>query len=184
MGSICLYFIAVTHIRGLDAEAVRVVSTHAWNDEHRPLFSIDVNEHRPTSMASVRWQAATAHTSAGCGERYVTCCAQPAQFGRPTGGFKFRMCVVIEVKKFTDELDETIPKYCCFWVSASTVFDYCLHNWFIVHEQHSADFCELEKSLQSLNNSVRYYVESQSRLPAMRCKQAAWNCMLTWTWRR
>jgi hypothetical protein len=80
------------------------------------LFSIDVNEHRPTSMASVRWQAAREaatgpqRTSSGSGERYVTCCAQPAQFG--TGGFKFRMCVVIEVKKFTDELDETIPKYC------------------------------------------------------------------------
>jgi hypothetical protein len=93
VGSICLYFIAVTHIRGLDAEAVRVVSTHAWNDEHRPLFSIDVNEHRPTSMASVRWQAATAHTSAGCGERYVTCCAhaRTAQFGTrlpAIGGFE------------------------------------------------------------------------------------------------
>jgi hypothetical protein len=52
--------------------------------------------------------------------------------------------VLVEVRKFTDELDNRILEYCLFWVSASTVFAYCLHNRFVTHEQHSGDFCKLE----------------------------------------
>jgi hypothetical protein len=82
--------------------------------------------------------------------------ARTAEFGS-LGGFevsKLLSCVVVEVKKFTDELDDRILEYYLFWVSESiTVFAYCMHNRFITHEQHSCDFCKLEKSLHCRNRA-------------------------------
>jgi hypothetical protein len=71
--------------------------------------------------------------------------ARTGEFGRRFRSFE--LCVVVEVRKFTDELDDRILEYCLFLVSAFTVLAYCLHNRFITHEQHSGDFCKLEKSL-------------------------------------
>jgi hypothetical protein len=66
-----------------------------------------------TSMASVRWQAATAFViwlwRTIC--HVLRACADGAVWYRRFEVSNVRL-VVIEVRKFTDELDETIPKYC------------------------------------------------------------------------
>jgi hypothetical protein len=59
--------------------------------------------------------------------------ARTGKFGRRFRSFE--LCVVVEFRKFTDELDDRILEYCLFWVSALTVLAYCLHNRFIMHEQ-------------------------------------------------